>query len=216
MSYDIGMDYTQVSVPIEDVLYKRSHQREQCPVENCTGEFDYLVLLRGVRGYRWRPDHQLPQGSEAVDRYERGLRRQEAALERVRTFLEDHKEVELSERVHSCPLFEDCRRYNTIFCKELCDFYLQSGGQLLIFPASHLKDLHLVDGMEEIYNSRVVSGSPAAKAMDLLMEGISVPPRGRIARPVVRSDTLGLGYLFAPYRNDDRTREFRIRPPPGL
>ena len=218
MAYEIGMEYTLVTVPIEDVLYKRPHQRERCPAPNCTGEYDYLVLLRGVSDYRWRPDHQLPRGSQAVDRYERGLMREEAALERVRIFLEDHQDVQLSERLHSCPLFEDCRRYNTILCKELCDFYIQSGDQLLIFPASHLKDLHRVDGMEEIYNSRDVSGSPAAKALGLVTSGISIPPRGRLARPVVRSDTLTIGYLFVPYRNDDRTREFRFPyrgPAPG-
>ena len=56
VAYEVGMDYALVSVPVEDVIH-RPHQREKCPVENCTGECDYLVLLHSARGYRWRPDH---------------------------------------------------------------------------------------------------------------------------------------------------------------
>jgi hypothetical protein len=216
VAYEVGMDYALVSVPVEDVIHKRPHQRENCPVENCTGECDYLVLLLSARGYRWRPDHQLPQGSEAVDRFEQGLKSQDAALEQVRRFLLDHQDAQLYEANHCCdPFVEECGKFKNIICKELCDFYLQSGNGAyeLMFPASQLQNLHLVDGMEEIYNRRVVLGSPIFKAIRLSKRGISIPPRGRIARPIVQSDTLEIGYYFVRYKNDDRAHESRYRPP---
>lgn len=210
-SYELGMDYSPIAAPIEDILDKRVHDRSKCPVEGCSGEFDYLVLLRWPKSYRWRPDHGLPQISPARDRFEGNLLGQSAAIEQVTKFLEgkSKEEVHMFETCHNCDMFQECQEFiSLLICKELNDYSIQWEDEEILLPASHLGSLHSIPGMEAIYNRRVVIGCPVRKARRLLQHGFSISPRGRIARPVIRSDNLRVGYFFVPFEND-RERERR-------
>jgi hypothetical protein len=111
----MGMDFSPVAAPIEDILAKRVHDRSKCPVEDCGGEFDYLVLLRWPKSYRWRPDHGLPQISPARERFEGNLLGQAAAIEQVTNFLvgKRKEEVHMFETLHNCDSFQECQVYSS-------------------------------------------------------------------------------------------------------
>jgi hypothetical protein len=143
-------------------------------------------------------------------RFERGLEEQEEAKELVTEFLDgkSRSEVRMYETVHNCDLFPECQRFSSLICKELNDFSLQWENDEILLPASNLGRLHLIPGLEAIYNRRVVIGCADRKADRLNYYGISIPPRGKLVRPVIRSDNFKLGYFFVPYENE-RRREYR-------
>lgn len=206
------MVHTPPALPflIDDILAKRHHDPDQCPVENCNGEFDYLVKLRRVSSYHWRPDHVVSAREPAVLQFEQGLVDKAAANRRATQFLagQFHENIIMFETVHNCELFEACGRLGSLPCKELNDFLLQSASDEVVFKSRDLCDLHLIPGMEEMYSRRVVVGRPAAKKARLLELGISIPPRGRLARPVIREEDGRVCYFWVPF-NNDRVREER-------
>lgn len=208
--YLTGMVHTPPDSPLDDVLAKRQHDPENCPVENCDGAVDYLVKLRWAPSYRWRPDHGLPDLEPAVVHFEQGLLDKAAALQRLTQFLagKAHDGIQMFETVHNCELFEACGRLGPLTCKELNDFTLQSGRDEIVFQSRDLRDLCLIPGMEAIYSRRIVLGSAAAKKARLLERGISIPPRGRLARPVIREWDGALCYFWVPFTNE-RVREER-------
>ena len=48
INYQDGMDHTIPTAPLQivDALDMRAHDPGMCPLENCTGQVDYLVLVR--------------------------------------------------------------------------------------------------------------------------------------------------------------------------
>jgi hypothetical protein len=204
-TYELGFDPTPIKAPIEDVLAKREHDRTRCPMQCTTGKFDYLVLLRWPRGYRWRPDHEIPQDDPAKTRFEQSLVFKDEAVERLDKFMEGKRpeDVHFFEITHNCESFKECSRFSSLICKEINDYSIQSGDQEILLPASHLSRLHLVPGLEAIYNRRVRIGNPGHKIRRIVMNsGIVIPPRGRIARPVIRSDNLEIGFFYVPFENE--------------
>ena len=203
INYQDGMDHTIPTVPLQivDALDMRAHDPGMCPLENCTGQVDYLVLVRWKRSYAWRPDHVIPSDAPAISRLLRRFGDREANRARIQEFLRGKgiMEIDMYETVHNCELFEDCGGYSTYQCREVNDFILQSGSEELVLRSGDICELHLLHPrMEELYCGRVVLGRTNRKKDHLKMRGISIPPRGRMVRPFI-GDNGKLGYHVIPY-----------------